>query len=99
MPWTLIDGAATALPFADRLAAAPIEQTYRTSISGALLYAESLVGVLGQGEPPLCEQTTRLLRVRADDFSEICTDPRLAAELYRRLAMHLARLGVGRIRS
>ncbi|MES1176863.1 MAG: protein phosphatase 2C domain-containing protein [Myxococcales bacterium] len=67
--------------------------------AGALLYAESLVGVLGQGEPPLCEQTTRLLRVRADDFSEICTDPRLAAELYRRLAMHLARLGVGRIRS
>ena len=66
--------------------------------AGALLYAESLVGVLGQGEPPVCEQTTRLLRVRADDFAEICTDPRLATELYRRLAMHLARLGVGRTR-
>lgn len=66
--------------------------------AGALLYGESLVGVLGQGEPPVCEQTTRLLRVRADDFAEICTDPRLAAELYRRLAMHLARLGVGRSR-
>ncbi|MET0794549.1 MAG: phosphoprotein phosphatase, partial [Polyangiaceae bacterium] len=62
-------------------------------------YAESLVGVLGHGEPPVCEQTTRLLRVRADDFSEICTDPRLAAELYRRLAMHLARLGIGRSRA
>lgn len=62
--------------------------------AGALLYAESLVGVLGQAEPPVCEQTTRLLRVRTDDFAEICTNPRLATELYRRLAMHLARLGV-----
>jgi Protein of unknown function (DUF1194) len=42
VPWTMIDGAATALPFAERLAAAPIEQTYRTSISGALLYAGGL---------------------------------------------------------
>ena len=67
--------------------------------AGALLYAESLVGVLGLGEPPVCEQTTRLLRVRADDFAEICTDPRLAAELYRRLAMHLARLGPSRGRN
>ena len=66
--------------------------------AGGLLYGESLVGVVGQGEPPVCEQTTRLLRVRADDFAEICTDPRLAAELYRRLAMHLARLGAGRAR-
>jgi hypothetical protein len=64
--------------------------------AGALVYAESLVGVLGQGEPPTCEQMTRLLRVRADDFAEICTDPRLATELYRRLALHLARLGVSR---
>jgi hypothetical protein len=66
--------------------------------AGALLYAESLVGVLGQGEP-VCEQTTRLLRLRADDFAEICSDPRLAGELYRRLAMHLARLSVGRNRT
>jgi PPM family protein phosphatase len=66
--------------------------------AGALLYAESLVGVLGQGDPPVCEQTTRLLRVRADDFAEICTDPRLATELYRRLALHLARLGTSRAR-
>jgi serine/threonine protein phosphatase PrpC len=66
--------------------------------AGALLYAESLVGVLGQSEPPVCEQTARLLRVRADDFAEICSDPRLAAELYRRLALHLARLSVGRHR-
>ncbi|MEO7034903.1 MAG: protein phosphatase 2C domain-containing protein [Polyangiaceae bacterium] len=66
--------------------------------AGALLYAESLVGVLGQAEPPMCEQATRLLRVRADDFAEICSDPRLAAELYRRLALHLARLNTSRSR-
>ncbi|MEI9951252.1 MAG: protein phosphatase 2C domain-containing protein [Pseudomonadota bacterium] len=60
--------------------------------AGALLYPESLLGVLGQGDAPVCEQTTRLLRVRADDFAEICSDPRLASELYRRLALHLARL-------
>jgi len=61
--------------------------------AGALLHAESLLGVLGQGESPVCEQTTRLLRVRADDFGEICSDPKLGTELYRRLAMHLARVG------
>jgi serine/threonine protein phosphatase PrpC len=64
--------------------------------AGALLYAESLVGVPGHGDPPVCEMTTRLLRVRADDFSEICADPRLASELYRRLALHLARMSLTR---
>jgi hypothetical protein len=38
--------------------------------------------------------TVRLLRVRADDFSEICNDQRLAAELYRRLAAHIARMAL-----
>ncbi|MEP7050301.1 MAG: protein phosphatase 2C domain-containing protein [Pseudomonadota bacterium] len=66
--------------------------------AGALLYAESLVGVLGQGELPKCEQAARLLRVRADDFAEICGDPRLATELYRRLALHLARLNTSHSR-
>jgi serine/threonine protein phosphatase PrpC len=61
---------------------------------GALLYPESLVGVWGQAGPPAAEQTSRLLRVRADDFAEICSEPRYAAELYRRLAAHLARLAV-----
>lgn len=61
---------------------------------GALLYPESLVGVWGQAAPPTAEQTSRLLRVRADDFAEICSEPRFAAELYRRLAAHLARLAV-----
>src|SRR4051812_19699124 len=64
--------------------------------AGALLYAESLVGVPGLGDMPVCEMTTRLLRVRADDFSEICADPRLASQLYKRLALHLARLGPSR---
>lgn len=61
---------------------------------GALLYPESLVGVWGQAGPPVAEQTSRLLRVRADDFAEICSEPRFAAELYRRLCAHLARLAV-----
>jgi PPM family protein phosphatase len=61
---------------------------------GALLYPESLVGVWGQAAAPMAEQTSRLLRVRADDFAEICSEPRYAAELYRRLAAHLARLAV-----
>lgn len=61
---------------------------------GALLYPESLVGVWGQAGAPLAEQASRLLRVRADDFAEICSEPRYAAELYRRLAAHLARLAV-----
>ncbi|HYP87247.1 MAG TPA: hypothetical protein VEQ59_03825, partial [Polyangiaceae bacterium] len=52
------------------------------------------VGVWGQASAPLAEQTSRLLRVRADDFAEICSEPRYAAELYRRLAAHMARLAV-----
>ncbi len=60
--------------------------------AGALIFPESLAGVEGQGEQPIVEQTVRMLRVRADDFAEICCDARLAAELYRRLASHIARL-------
>jgi hypothetical protein len=62
--------------------------------AGALVFPESLVAVAGQEELPVAEQAARLLRVRADDFAEICSDPRLAAELYRRLAAHIARLGL-----
>jgi hypothetical protein len=32
--------------------------------------------------------------MRADDFAEVCEDPKLGVELYRRLAAHLARLVV-----
>jgi serine/threonine protein phosphatase PrpC len=66
----------------------------RTVGAGALVFPESLVGLAGQGDLPIADQTTRLLRVRADDFTEICADPRLAAELYRRLATHIARVAV-----
>jgi PPM family protein phosphatase len=59
---------------------------------GALLFAESLVGVSAQGELPVTESHVRLLRLRADDFSEVCrADAALGLELYRRLATHLAR--------
>jgi hypothetical protein len=42
VPWRLIDGAATAKAFTDEMAAAPYRRAYRTSISGALLYASPL---------------------------------------------------------
>ncbi len=61
---------------------------------GALLFPESLLGVWGHAAAPVAEQASRLLRVRADDFAEICSEPRFAAELYRRLAAHMARLAV-----
>ncbi len=61
--------------------------------TGALLFPESLLGVWGEGELPVVEQTARLLRVRADDFEEVCrADVTLAADLYHHLATHLARL-------
>ena len=60
--------------------------------TGALIFPESLVGVWGDGPLPRVSRTARLLRVRADDFEEVCAaDPALAAELYQRLALHLAR--------
>jgi serine/threonine protein phosphatase PrpC len=62
--------------------------------AGALVFPESLVGMAGQDELPIADQTTRLLRVRSDDFAEVCADPRLAAELYRRLAAHIARVAL-----
>ncbi len=42
---------------------------------------------------PCANKPRAYSRVRADDFAEICGDPKLGSELYRRLAMHLARLG------
>lgn len=62
--------------------------------AGALIFPESLVGIAGHGDLPVAEQTVRVLRVRADDFAEICGDSRLAAELYRRLAAHIARFAI-----
>ncbi len=42
VPWRLIEGEATAKAFTDEIAAAPYRRAYRTSISGALLYASPL---------------------------------------------------------
>ncbi len=59
--------------------------------ASALLYPESLLG-MGQSNV-LCKATTplRVLRLRADDFREVCAaDARLASALYERLARHLA---------
>lgn len=61
--------------------------------SSALLYPESLLGEIGRS--PLCkaERALRALRLRGDDFREVCgSDIVLAASLYERLARHLARL-------
>lgn len=59
---------------------------------GGLLFAESLVGVWSAADLPVVEDRVRLLRVRADDFQEVCAaDAERAAALYRRIAEHLAR--------
>lgn len=59
---------------------------------GALIFPESLVGVPVVGDLPIAAETCRLLRLRADDFAEVCrADAELSAELHRRLATHLAR--------
>jgi serine/threonine protein phosphatase PrpC len=59
---------------------------------GALLFPESLVGVPVSGDLPVASETSRLLRLRMDDFSEVCSaDAELSAVLHKRLATHLAR--------
>jgi serine/threonine protein phosphatase PrpC len=56
-----------------------------------LLFAESLVGVRRKGELPVAGAPTRLIRIRKDDFTEVCDhDAGLAAALYKRLARYLA---------
>jgi serine/threonine protein phosphatase PrpC len=59
----------------------------------ALVFAESLVGVDHPGRITVqTEAPTRCLRIRRDDFREVCAhDPLLGAALYERLATHLAR--------
>jgi Protein of unknown function (DUF1194) len=42
VPWRLIDGPASARAFADEIAHAPYRRAYRTSISGALRFAQPL---------------------------------------------------------
>lgn len=63
--------------------------------TGALLFAESLVGVWSDGELPVVEERARLLRWRAHDFDEVTArDAALGAELYKRIAKHVARTAV-----
>ena len=47
VPWTLIDGAETAVAYSDRLAQAPILRAQRTSISGALQFVGTLFETSG----------------------------------------------------
>jgi hypothetical protein len=47
VPWQVIDGGGTAKTFVDQIAAAPIRRSYRTSISGALLFAAPLFDTSG----------------------------------------------------
>jgi len=59
-----------------------------------LLMGESLLDVAIRGELPKVVERARLLRIRHDDFSEVCAhNTKLAADLYQRLAKHLARTG------
>ncbi len=82
----------------DRVAYILLEGSVRTPEGwtlgpGAVLYPESLGG--GGKGPALCEaqQRVRTLRIRSDDFREVCAaDAHLAAALYERLARYLARM-------
>lgn len=59
-----------------------------------LLMAESLLDVAVRGDLPKVVEHARLLRIRHDDFNEVCAhNTALAAELYKRLARHLAMAG------
>jgi hypothetical protein len=59
--------------------------------ASGLVFAESLVGVRREGELPVAGARSRLIRIRKDDFTEVCDhDADLAAALYQRLAHHLA---------
>lgn len=66
----------------------------RTVGQGAVLFPESLVAVWDGSELPVTREEARLLRVRADDFGEVCSDPSLGAVLYQRVASMLARAAV-----
>jgi hypothetical protein len=47
LPWRLIDGDASAKAVADEISRAPYRRAYRTSISGALVFAPTLFGSAG----------------------------------------------------
>jgi serine/threonine protein phosphatase PrpC len=58
-----------------------------------VLFMESLMGVAREGELPLVVENARLMRLRADDFAEVCAqDVELSNALHIRIARHLARM-------
>jgi len=58
-----------------------------------VLFVESLMGVARDGELPTILETARLMRLRADDFAEVCAeDVELSNSLHVRIARHLARM-------
>lgn len=65
----------------------------RTLGPSGLLMAESLLDIARRGPLPKVTEDARLLRIRQTDFEEVCThNTALAAELYKRIARHLASL-------
>ena len=79
VPWRLIDGAATAKAFTDEIAAAPYRRAYRTSISGALLYASPLFDANpfhGCGAPSMCPVTASTIRARRSPPFAMSCSPR-----------------------
>jgi PPM family protein phosphatase len=58
-----------------------------------VLFVESLMGVAREGDLPVVIETARLMRLRADDFAEVCAqDVELSNALHVRIARHLARM-------
>jgi len=58
-----------------------------------VLFVESLMGVAREGELPTVLENARLMRLRADDFAEVCgQDVELSNALHVRIARHLARM-------
>lgn len=61
--------------------------------SSGLVMVESLLDIAIRGKLPRVVERARLLRIRHDDFNEVCShNTQLAAELYKRIAHHLAQL-------
>jgi serine/threonine protein phosphatase PrpC len=58
-----------------------------------VLFVESLMGVAREGELPTVIENARLMRLRSDDFAEVCAqDVELSNALHVRIARHLARM-------
>ncbi len=80
----------------DRVAYVVLEGTVqlangRTLGTSAFLLAESLLDIPARDALPKVVERARLIRIRHDDFIAVCQhDPQLAANLYQRIARHLA---------